>query len=67
MLPPPNFELATFNLAIQECQMKGPDPKCDVNGLPTGQQRFFGGPKHFQESVGGQFKTWWGQHQDFLK
>ena len=25
-----------------------------------------GGPKNFQESVGGQFKTWLGQHHDFL-
>ena len=23
--------------------------------------------KNFQESVGGQFKTWWGQHYDFLE
>ena len=25
----------------------------------------FWGPKHFQESVSGKFKTWWGQHQIF--
>jgi len=25
---------------------------------------FWGGPKHFQESVGGQIRTWWGQHHD---
>ena len=28
---------------------------------------FLGGPKHFQESVSGHFKTLWGQHNDFLK
>ena len=34
---------------------------------PIDGRNYLGGPKHFQESVGGQFKTCWGQHHDFLK
>ena len=39
----------------------------DIHGFPNWRWWFLGCSKHIQESVGVQFKTWWGQHQDFLK
>ena len=40
-------------MTFLDCQIDGGD--------------FLRDPKHFQESVGGQFKTWLGYHHDFFE
>ena len=73
MLPQPSFKLATnwllevlltpqkianVNLPIQKRHILSLDLTFDIPWSANGRQWFSGGPKHFQESVGGQFITW---------
>ena len=46
------FWACTLHLTFLDWQIDGSD--------------FWGSQKHFQESVGGQFKTCWGHHHDFV-
>ena len=72
MLPPPSFIGHQLILGIaadpqktRRCQLANPGMWHLDRQIDGGD--FLEGPKHFQESGGGQFKTWWGQHHDFLK
>ena len=59
------LKIATVNLTIKNVTfwvwaLKFP-------GLANWRRRiFWGSPNYFQESVSGNFETWWGQHHDFL-
>ena len=62
LLPPPQKKLLQ---SIVKCKAWAENVTILDWQIDSGN--FLGGPKYFHESVGGHFKTWWGQHHDFMK